>query len=358
MEKKRIYALDLLRSVAIIFVIILHSVTLSGVLSREILSPFWTLSLYARHLAFSCVPLFIMLTGYLQRKKTLSPAFYKGIIPVGVSYIIISVLSLIAKSYADSTIVLTPSLIITKILDFSANDYAWYFEMYIGLFLLIPFLNILYNNIGTKGTKLIFIITLAFLTLAPETLKSFSPSYTGGLLSLNFIPDFFADMYPLTYYFIGAYFNEYKPFGKFCGAKRLVRLLMALSAPLVPATLCYFYTKANGAYAWYMMNGMNTLTIMFTAISVFALLYDLEPRLGALKFIVKTVSESTFEIYLLSFIFDSFYYRTFSFATPVMVLLVFVSSLMSAVILRLVILKPLSALLVRLYVKCTDKARV
>ena len=35
---------------------------------------------------------------------------------------------------------------IIYIFNFTACPNAWYLEMYIGLFLLIPFLNIIYNN--------------------------------------------------------------------------------------------------------------------------------------------------------------------------------------------------------------------
>ena len=34
--------------------------------------------------------------------------------------------------------------------DFTAAQYAWYVEMYIGLFLLIPFLNLIYNNLKSQ----------------------------------------------------------------------------------------------------------------------------------------------------------------------------------------------------------------
>ena len=92
MKKERVAALDIVRSLAIFFVITLHSVSLTGVLSGNINSIGWTVNLYIRHLTFCCVPLFIILSGYLQCKKKLSLSYYKGIIPIAVSYIIISIL--------------------------------------------------------------------------------------------------------------------------------------------------------------------------------------------------------------------------------------------------------------------------
>ena len=356
MKKERVAALDIVRSLAIFFVITLHSVSLTGVLSGNINSIGWTVNLYIRHLTFCCVPLFIILSGYLQCKKKLSLSYYKGIIPIAVSYIIISILSLIAKAVYDKPIVLTPTYIIAKILDFTANDYAWYFEMYIGLFLLIPFLNAMYNALSSRAGKLTLISTLSFLTLLPLTVKSFSPAYAPGeSFVLDIIPDFFTSLYPITYYFIGAYFAEYRPFHNPKQPKRAARLAAALLAPAIPALLCYAFSHIRGEYAWYMMNGFNTLTAALTAVAVFTFLYDFEPSARQVKAVFKFISECTFEIYLFSFIFDSFYYAYFACHQAVMILLVFISSLAAAFITRLILIKPLSALLVRLYSRLLQK---
>ncbi|MBQ7821999.1 MAG: acyltransferase family protein [Clostridia bacterium] len=353
MKKERVAALDLVRSVAIFFVIVLHSVSLNGALSGDINSVWWTVNLYVRHLSFCCVPLFIILSGYLQNNKLFSFSYYKGIIPVGISYMIISLLSLIGKAISDKSIVLTPTYVIARILDFTANDYAWYFEMYIGLFLLIPFLNAMYKGLPSRRAKLALIITLAFLTLMPETVKSFSPAYApGGSVILDIIPEFFATLYPLTYYFIGCYFAEYKPFAK---SSRILRLAAAAAVPVLPALLCYIFSHSRGSYAWYMMNGFNTLTIALTAVAVFSLLYDLEPKAGPIRASLKLVSECTFEIYLYSFIFDSFYYAYFRKHHVIMIAIVFVSSLIAAFVTRSVLIKPISSLMISLYSTLSQK---
>jgi surface polysaccharide O-acyltransferase-like enzyme len=349
MEQKRFAGLDLVRSCAIFFVIVLHSVSLNGALGEDINSIWWTTNLYVRHLAFCCVPLFIMLTGYLQKNKRFSFSYYKGIIPLGVSYVLISLLSLIGKAVSDKSIVLTPVYVIARVLDFTANDYAWYFEMYLGLFLLIPFLNAVFEAIKTKKARLALIFTLIFLTLVPETLKSFSPAYSpnGGMV-INIIPDFFTSLYPLTYYFIGTYFATYKPFA---GVNRILKLIAAIIAPAIPFLLCFVYSHARGAYAWYMMNGFNTLTIALTAVCIFTLLYDIDVKSKLVCVCSRTVSEATFEIYLYSFIFDSFYYSYFRQHHVIMIALVFASSFIAAFVTRLVIIKPVSGIISRLYMR-------
>ncbi len=349
MKNQRIASLDLVRTVAIFFVVLLHSVSLNGALGEDMNTVWWSVNLYIRHLSFCCVPIFIILSGYLQRNKGFSLIYYKGIIPIGLSYILISLLSLAAKAISSPEITLTPAYVIARLLDFTANDYAWYFEMYVGLFLLIPFLNSMYNGLNGKNSKLALILTLSFLTLMSETLKGFSGAYSpngGGVIDI--IPDFFASLYPLTYYFIGAYFAEYKPFSK---TRRSVRLILALLMPALPSALCYAYSHIRASYAWYMMNGFNTLTVALTAISVFALLYDIEIKNSLICKCVGVISGCTFEIYLYSFIFDSFCYAYFRHHHVIMIAVVFVGSFIAAFLTKLILIKPLSSVITKLYLR-------
>lgn len=269
------------------------------------------------------------------------------------SYAVISLLSLAAKAYNDIGIALTPKHIICEILNFTANDYAWYFEMYIGLFLLIPFLNIMYSSMKTRRSKLALIGVLIFLTLLPSSLKSFSPAYSpvGGAV-LDFIPDFFTNMYPIAYYFIGSYFAEYAPFK---GKSRLLRAVLALACPLIPFVLCFVFSYTRGGYAWYMMNGFNNITTALTSVAVFSLLYDLEPRLKPIRGALKLISECTFEAYLFSFIFDSFYYSRFNFAQPIMISAVLISSLLCSLVLRSILVKPVFSRIARAYARLTAR---
>jgi surface polysaccharide O-acyltransferase-like enzyme len=189
------------------------------------------------------------------------------------------------------------------IFDFTANDYAWYFEMYIGLFLLIPFLNLAYSGLKSKRHKLLLIGILFFLTMMPEVMKSFAPFYKDGGVALDIIPDFFKDLYPVTYYFIGAYICEYKP--KF---KAVTKVLSLIIAPLIPFALCMIFSYTRGSYAWYMMNGNGAPTSLFTALAIFLSLYDIDFKPGKFSGFSRIISECTFEMYLFSFIFDAYVY--------------------------------------------------
>lgn len=335
MAKERQPGLDLVRAAAIFLVVCLHGLTMRGALGNAAVTPVWCIKVFVRYLSLSAVPLFLMLSGYLQAGKRVSKAYYRGILPLYLSYFVIAALCMAAQAYSayvgGETL---PSVwtALYKILDFSADGYAWYFEMYIGLFLLIPFLNLAYAHIPTRAGKRALLGSLIFLTLLPETLVSFAPYYGGGSLSLRILPDFFESLYPVTFYLVGSYIGEFRP-----RLRMGQRPLLVLLTAALPAALCIGFTAARGEYAWYMMNGFSTLTALGTAAAVFLALYDLPVRTPAVRRAAAAVSRCTFEMYLVSYLWDQLLYNRLSLPLPVTVLLVFAASFCSAWLLRLVL---------------------
>ena len=345
MEKKRLSGIDIVRTAAILFVLVLHAVTLSGILdgTRDWQ---WGIALYVRQLTVSAVPLFLMLSGYLQHKKTFSLSYYKGIIPLYFSYFTISALGMAlyaivgaCKGNMDLTFVTA----VYKILNFTANGYAWYFEMYLGLFLLIPFLNMIYRSVQTKRGKQICIASLVFLTLLPDTIAGFSPYYdgSGSAVALDIFPDFFEAMYPITFYYIGSYIAEYRP--KLSTWQKRACLPLA---PMVPTVLIMLYTHFRGGYAWYLLNGFQTVTVAFTAIAVFLALYDLEVESVAWQKVFAQIALCSFEMYLLSYLWDDWFYNSLNLDATVsfalLIPLTAVCTFATAWCIR-VVLRPLSA---------------
>ncbi len=351
MEKKRLNGIDAVRVAAILFVIVLHAISLSGILDGERTWQ-WSFALYVRQLTVSSVPLFLMLSGFLQRKKAFSLAYYKGIIPLYLSYFVISALCMVAYAISgalNGNMDLTLLTAIYKILNFSANGYAWYFEMYLGLFLVIPFLNMVYSGITTKRGKLILIGSLAFLTLLPDTIAGFSPYYdgSGSTVALNIFPDFFKSAYPITFYYIGSFIAEYKP--RLSCVKKVSVLLLA---PLLPTVLIAWYTQMRGAYAWYLFNGFQTVAVLLTALAVFLSFYDLEVPNTFAKKTLSQIALCTFEMYLLSYLWDNLFYTMLDLDSKISFLclipLVFVCAFLSALLLRM-ILQPIGKGIMKLF---------
>ena len=192
----------MIRSCAILFVIAGHFFSLHTAFKT---STFEGTSLFIQatisFLFYTGVSLFLLLTGYLNTNKSINKKYYKGGVRVIISYLLFSLITIIFRKYYlhESLSWIQWGL---KVLDFSAIPYGWYIEMWIGLFLLTPFLNLLYKAIPDQKQKLILVGTLYIMTALPDLLNRYG---------VHLVPGFWQQCFPLTFYFIGAYIHEYKP---------------------------------------------------------------------------------------------------------------------------------------------------
>ena len=165
---KRICGLDIIRVCAIFFVIAGHFFSLNTSFKNV---PFTGISMFIQGMMHSVfmvgVPLFIMLTGYLNINKQPTKKYYKGMIRVLVAYVIFSILTIaFRKFYLGENLSLVQWGL--KIFNYSAIPYAWYIEMWIGLALLTPFLNYLWKAIPSLKEKLLLIVSLFVMTSLPD----------------------------------------------------------------------------------------------------------------------------------------------------------------------------------------------
>ena len=197
----RIIGLDLIRSFAILFVISGHF-WLNTPFKNTIFegTALFIQSIFRMFFGIG-VPLFLLLTGYLNTNKTVSKRYYKGCIRVLVAYLFFSIITILFRKYYLHEDLSWLKWIL-KIFDFSAIPYAWYIEMWIGLFLLTPFLNMMYKAIPTQRQKQILILTLYVMTALPDLFNRYG---------LHLVPGFWASCYPLTFFFAGSYIHEYRP---------------------------------------------------------------------------------------------------------------------------------------------------
>lgn len=199
-KTKRLPGLDIVRSLAILFVVAQHF-NLNTEFRQTV---FDGTNLFFQGMCasifFVAVPLFLLLTGYLNINKQLSFGYYKGIVRVLEAYLIYSLLT-IAYRYFVNGEHLSVLLWIRQILNYEVIPYGWYIEMYICLFLLIPFLNLIYKCLDTQRKKQILIVTFLALTAIPISLN---------WSATQLFPAYFTSLYPVSFYFIGAYIHEYR----------------------------------------------------------------------------------------------------------------------------------------------------
>lgn len=209
---KKSESLDLIRSIAVIFVLSVHCLGNSGFYTEPILGLSMFFSEIARCLFITCVPLFLMLTGFLNNHKPTKWYYFK-LLRVIFVYIFAGIICQLAIWIVDNE---SFKHVVISFFDFSACPYAWYIEMYIGLYLIIPFLNILWENCAEKEQN-VLLLSLLIIVCAPSIVSNFNLDSTRfWQSSLNnytkLAPEFFLNIYPFFYFLLGKFINEHKIF--------------------------------------------------------------------------------------------------------------------------------------------------
>ena len=343
---RRNSALDITRIVALFTVISVHFFLNNGFYSEPMFGKRMLVMTVMRSAFMICVPLFIMLTGYLMSRKTLSRGYYHGIVKTLGIYLLAS---LACAVYKIVNFGYKPTWMIWGLFDYTTANYAWYIEMYIGLFLLIPFLNLAYNNLPSRKTKLVLLVTLIGLTSLPSIVNIYNFTVEGWwktpYLSVEyrkFAPDWWTRIYPLTYYFLGAYLREFP-----LKLKQWQKLLCWFGC-IVVFGLFNYYRSQYGFFAWSQYNdwqGMPNLVMTFFAFSFLSSIKT-ERWPNPVKRVLMVVSDLCLGGYLVSYIFDNLYYPVLAEIEPrmthrlewyvVIVPAVFLSSLALSGVLNLV----------------------
>lgn len=302
--KSRNVNLDIIRCVAVLFVLSVHFFLNNGFYSEIVVGKRMYVATIMRQCFMVCVPLFIMLTGYLMNKKQLTASYFKGITKVLVIYVLCTLLICLYKAlYLNETFsVLGVLFNIT-----SYQQYSWYIEMYIGLYLLIPFLNVLYHGLKGKSEKRILIVVLLILTTLPSIVNTFDTTII-PVEDTQIVPEWWSGIYPLLYYYIGAYLSEYKSDIKLSLGRNFLLIILSI---VVFGT--YSYWRSYGTTfiwgAWCSYGGFTNVIDAFL-VFVFLLRIDMSAWPNTIKKIIRRVSEVSLSIYLLSWIFDNYAYST------------------------------------------------
>ena len=272
--------------------------------------------------------MFIMMTGYLNAHKVeCNRKYYKGMGRVLISYLLFSIITILFRKYYlhEDLSWIQWGL---KILDFSAIPYGWYIEMWIGLYLLTPFLNLLYKAIPTQKQKLILLVTLYILTALPDLLNRYG---------LHLVPGFWQSVFPLTYFFIGSYIREYEPELK--GKKIVVAIIAILAICAINPIFTMLFAKEHTMIQ--IAGGSNGVFGTIVAVLTFILLYKIDIRNVWTKKMLTRISLLSLDMYLCCYIFDKIFYpyfidryfvdqAQFGIYFFVIVPLVFVASLLTA----------------------------
>ena len=288
---ERNFNLDLIRLIAIFLVISVHFFWNSGFYQEIVIGHKCFLMILIRTLSMTCVPLFLLLTGYLMsiKKIELDFRYFFRIIRVVGIYILSTILILFfTKNYLHQNI-----NIFWNIINF--QQYSWYVNMYIGLFVIIPFLNIIWQNLKTEKQKKYLLFSFLLLTVFPSIVIQ-----TGFKWWLS--------LYPVTYYFLGAYLVD-KEALMIVNRKKLCTLLVV--SLFLFGSLNYV-RSFNRLFIWDGWNEYESFQNTVNAVLLFSLLKSIPFNKAYESFFKKTVrkiADLSYSMYLTSWIVDQIVYE-------------------------------------------------
>ena len=290
---QRSCAVDVVRLIATLLVVSVHFFLNNGYYNYPMEGKRMFVMTLIRSLCMSCVPLFMILTGYLSSRKKLSGRYYKGVIKTACIYVLSSFACAIYKVLAQQ-VTYTPMEILDGLRLFTLANYSWYIEMYFGLFLLAPFINLLYHGLESRRQKQVLILTMIFLTAVPVFVNWWS------------------GIYPVTYYLLGAYIREYG----FPVKKSIAAILLPVTVTAL-ALVC-FHESYGGYFRWGSYQAYEGLPCLVISVMIFGLLINLPTQNWSVFFkkMLEKAANLCLGAYLLSYIFDSLFYPVLNSRVP------------------------------------------
>lgn len=282
--KKRETGIDFLRCLALFFVNAVHAMEYIGFYEEPQAGLLMLPINSFRWLFYCCVGLFLMITGYLKSTKKPDKKWLWDLVPILVSYVLTCVISFPIRHFLLQDPLPLKDWII-KFLSF--GNYGWYVEMYIGLMLLAPFINLALDQLKSTKQLLMAAGMLVVLTALPS------------VTPYPLAPDAWTDCYPLTYYMIGAVIRRLQPkipLWKSLGCAAVIMLCMGLaSLMLSPGVFDDTFQDNNGIW----------VTCLTTAVFVAGYRVNLGEKAGK---VFAWMSGGCFEGYLLSRLLDVWVY--------------------------------------------------
>lgn len=278
---ERMSGIDVIRLAAICFVIMVHALFPAGYYENAMDSVSMFGLTYLRSFLICCVPLFMTLTGYLNLQKELEKKYYKKLVYILITYVIICMLYEVCRVFTGNQVQVKD--VIDDIFLFQHS--TWYVSMYIGIFLLTPFLNFVWRGAHSRKNRAILLLILVLIT-SLHTVTN------------NYVTYYWQVIYPITYYFAGCYLATYEIRIK----KKVNAFLLLLLAALQAANI--YFSCWKGIFNWGTFGGYscsyNALPTVCMVILLFALLDDVNIRSGRIRKILQKISGVSLEIYLLS----------------------------------------------------------
>lgn len=303
---KRNLGIELLRIVSMFMIVVHHCLLHGGMLNNINLGSVnynaaWLLNI----VCLGAVNLFALTTGYVCIK---SKHRWSRILQLWLEVVFYSVLFTVIFSFATQGSV-DMAVLIKAFLPVLGAKY-WYFSAYFGVFVFIPFLNILINNLSKKQHKQLIITGFIIFCIIPV----FAANFGGDIFDLD---RGYSMIWLMALYIVGAYICLYQADFKRHNTKffflgyLLCTFLAWISMSLISFVTLHLFGEVRYAYIF-----LSYLSPLLTGASVCLFIFFAKLQIQRGKNLIMKIASASFAVYLISehpwirsqFITDRFIY--------------------------------------------------
>lgn len=274
--KKRDSNLELFRIITMLLIVAHHYVVNSDLLNIIMNSPFSLKSVYL--LLFGAwgkigINCFVLITGYFMCKSNITVKKFVKLLGEVMFYNIVIGLIFMISGYSEFSFSNFIKLFIP--IKYISNNFT---SCYLIFFLIIPFLNILIQNLNErKHLKLLCICAFTYIFLGSVPFLSVTMNYISWFIVLYFISSYIR-LYPKKI------FSNTRFWFLICSASIIICSVSVIC--------CFYYT----IYPYYFVTDSNSFLAVITGLSLFMLFKNL--KISYNRFI-NIVAASTFGVLLI-----------------------------------------------------------
>lgn len=280
---KRNYGIDALRLAVMLFVAALHIIGIGGVITgSELLSPQFLTAQLLRIAMLCAVDCYALISGFVgwSKKPRLSS--------VAMLWVRAVIYCIIITAFFSRSYVLDYKTLLNAVLPVTTSQY-WYLTAYVGLFVLMPLLDLAVQNMPKRELTLSLSGILILFCILP-----ISP-----LTDAFYLHDGYSVLWLAVMYLLGGYLGKYDVLsrlsGKVWGLIYVGAVLFAWAPRMIVLWLKPIYWSM--AYGNILIE-YTSPTIVLAAVSLLALFSRMELPAAAQKAVTK-LSPHAFGVYLL-----------------------------------------------------------
>lgn len=288
-QKKRLYNLDLIRIVAMIMIVGLHFLGKTGLWDIFPVSSLGYNLVWAAVTFFNVsVNVFVLISGYFLFNSTFK---FSKLVALWLEVLFYSVLIYVGL-IATHQVTLNPADLLSSVFPIITGKY-WFITMYVGMYVLSPFLNKMIRSLNQREHGLLIVILALFTGVWPIIGGLEVQSYA---LHYGFSVAWFVVLYNIAAYFRAYYKPDYQT------AKHLVRYLFVALASIV-AVLGSAYLGTHGIEPFVhlrgILNGYTSITVLPASVLLFVAMLNLKITRVIPSKLIKFFAPLTLGVYLI-----------------------------------------------------------